>query len=166
MQVPKDTNFTVVFASCILLISCSQVQQPEHNKQDHYLSPHIQLSTEKISRKALQKEFRLSASRAGLSERMHDFELRVNEIYQGEDAITIEAKQNGNKLLVRGFVDKNQREGYQAQDDETLFLIEEESDPSVQNENRQKSGNENRRESKHSGSGSAFSRSLRRGLNR
>jgi hypothetical protein len=54
---------------------------------------------------------------------MSAFEKRVNEIYQGEGIVSIDAQRKDDRLVVQGFVDQNQQEGLQSED-RKLFNLE------------------------------------------
>ncbi len=54
-----------------------------------------------------------------------DFRQRVNEIYDGDDVISVDAKPDGaNNLQIVGYISHSGKDGYQADTDEEIFTVE------------------------------------------
>lgn len=109
-----------IFGGC----SSSSVRQ-------HYVSPHVEGEAAKINLDEVQKAFFESKGK-DFNGWMAGFEKRVNEIYDGKGVVLIDATRDNGKLLVTGFIDKDNKDGFQP-GDEKLFAIEQTGD-AVNNE--------------------------------
>jgi hypothetical protein len=107
---------STLFVLCLVLSGCST------GPTEHYVSPRIKGEAEKINLDEVQKAFWDSKGN-DLNSWMAAFEKRVNEIYEGNDVIAIDATRNDNRLIVTGYIDKDNKDGYQS-GDEKLFCIE------------------------------------------
>lgn len=58
--------------------------------------------------------------------KVEEFEKRVNEIYEGDNIVLIEAVQNGDKMDISGWEDLNGNKALDANDDDKLFTISQE----------------------------------------
>lgn len=99
--------------------------------QEHYVSPHVQGESAKINLDEVQKAF-FDSKGKDFNTWMGAFEKRVNEIYDGKGVVSIDATRNDGKLVVTGFIDKDNKDGFQP-GDEKLFAIEQTGD-AVNNE--------------------------------
>lgn len=107
---------STLLALCIVLGGCSTVPT------EHYTSPRIKGEAQKINLEEVQKAFWDSKGR-DLNTWMAAFEKRVNEIYDGKEVVAIDATRKENRLVVTGYIDKVDKEGFQP-GDEKLFCIE------------------------------------------
>lgn len=91
---------------------------------EHYVSnqPEIQMNTSKINLDEVQKAF-FESKGTDFKTWMGAFEKRVNEIYDGEEIVSIDATRENNKLVVTGYIDNKKEPGFQ-KDDQKLFAIE------------------------------------------
>jgi hypothetical protein len=99
--------------------------------QEHYVSPKIEGSASKINLEEVQKAF-WDTKGKDFNAWMAAFEKRVNEIYDGKDVVSIDATRDNGKLVVTGYLNKVNKEGFQPGDDK-LFAIEQTGD-AVNNE--------------------------------
>lgn len=121
----------------LLAISISLGGCSSHsNRVEHYRSRSAQVEGEsaKINLDEVQKAFWESKGKDSkdFDGWMQNFEKRVNEIYDGNDVVSIDATRENGKLVVTGYIDKLKQEGYKP-GDEKLFSIEQTGDP-VNNE--------------------------------
>lgn len=113
----------LVIASSVSLVSCTTSSRTEH-----YVSPQIEGVSQRINLDEVEKAFlNTKAEGKDLNAWMGVFEKRVNEIYDGDDVVSIDATRKTGKLEVTGFIDKNKEPGYQAGEDK-LFAIEQTGD--------------------------------------
>jgi len=116
---------TTMLVSGVFLAGCST------GPSEHYTSPRVKVESQKINLEEVQKAFWESKGK-DLSTWMAAFEKRVNEIYDGEEVVSVDATRKDSKLLVTGYIDKVNKEGFQP-GDEKLFSIEQTGD-AVNNE--------------------------------
>jgi len=90
---------------------------------EHYVSPQVQGNEQKINLDEVQKAFFESKGAPDFNAWMAAFEKRVNEIYDGDGVVALDATRENERLLVTGYIDKDQKPGYQS-GDEKLFTIE------------------------------------------
>ena len=112
-------------AGLMLVSGCAAPKSEQAQKQDqadHYVSPKVQGASAKINLDEVQQAF-LSSKGSDFNSWMGAFEKRVNEIYEGSEIVAIDASRANNRLVVTGFVDKNDQPGFQA-GEEKLFAIE------------------------------------------
>jgi len=95
---------------------------------EHYVSnqPQIEVQSSKINLDEVQKAF-FESKGSDFKSWMAAFEKRVNEIYEGQDVVSIDATRENNKLVVTGYIDNKKEPGYQ-KDDQKLFSIEQTGD--------------------------------------
>lgn len=104
-----------------LLAGCSPGKQAQGAASERYVSATVQGEKEKINLDAVHEAFFQTAGK-DLSAWMGNFEKRVNEIYQGEDIVSVDAEKKDGMVRVTGFLDKNDESGYQGAD-EKLFEL-------------------------------------------
>lgn len=90
--------------------------------EERYTSPVVQLQYAAINLEDVQDAF-LSSKGADLATWMGAFEQRLNEVYEGEGVVAVDARRQNDKLVVQGFVDQNGEAGKQAAD-KPLFTLE------------------------------------------
>lgn len=90
---------------------------------EHYVSPQIQGADQKINLDEVQKAFFEAKGAADFQAWMAAFEKRVNEIYDGDEVVALDATRENERLVVTGYIDSNKTPGFQSQD-ERLFAIE------------------------------------------
>ena len=112
----KAGVLSVLVGLCIGLGGCSSTPV------EHYTSPHIKGESQKINLEEVQKAFWDSKGK-DLNTWMAAFEKRVNEIYDGKEVVAVDATRKENLLVVTGYIDKVDKEGFQP-GDEKLFSIE------------------------------------------
>jgi hypothetical protein len=104
---------------CLNLGACTPYSE---ERVERYTSPHVQGESERINLDEVQKAF-WDTKGKDLNTWMAAFEKRVNEIYEGKEVVSIDATRKANLLVVTGYIDKVNKEGFQA-GDEKLFSIE------------------------------------------
>lgn len=116
---------STLIALCIVLGGCSSAPT------EHYTSPRVQGEAQKINLDEVQKAF-FDSKGKDFNAWMAAFEKRVNEIYDGKEVVAIDATRKENRLVVTGYIDKVNKDGFQP-GDEKLFCIEQTGD-AVNNE--------------------------------
>lgn len=91
------------------------------DRTEHYSSPMTQGNSQRINLQAVQDAFQKTKA-SDFNTWMGQFETRVNEIYQGDGVVSVDAGRKKDRLEVTGFIDTNDKQGFQA-DDEKLFVI-------------------------------------------
>lgn len=104
-----------------MLSGCSQ------GPTEHYVSSQIQGESQKINLDEVQKAFFDMKGSGDFQSQMATFEKRVNEIYDGQGVVSLDATRNNNRLVVTGFLEKNNQPGFQ-NGDEKLFTLEQTGD--------------------------------------
>ncbi|MBS2009196.1 MAG: hypothetical protein JST01_19235 [Cyanobacteria bacterium SZAS TMP-1] len=94
--------------------------------KEHYVSGAIQGEAQKINLEEVHKAF-FETKGADFNAQMAAFEKRVNEIYEGEGVVALDATRENNRLVVTGFISKSNKPGFQP-GDEKLFTIEQTGD--------------------------------------
>lgn len=115
----------IVVASSCVLSACTA------SHTEHYVSPRVQGESQKINLDEVQKAFFESQGK-DFNGWMGAFEKRVNEIYDGKEVVSIDATRDNGHLVVTGYIDTQNKEGFQP-GDEKLFSIEQTGD-AVNNE--------------------------------
>ncbi|MBX9721300.1 MAG: hypothetical protein K2X81_07900 [Candidatus Obscuribacterales bacterium] len=116
----KQAGFIgTLFALTLLLNGCST---GGGGRTEHYVSKRIQGESQRINLEEVQKAF-WDTKGKDLNSWMADFEKKVNEIYEGKEVVSIDATRKDGNLVVVGYIDKENKEGYVA-GDEKLFSIE------------------------------------------
>jgi hypothetical protein len=100
--------------------------------KEHYVSPEITGESQKINLEEVQKAFFETKGDKDFNSKMASFEKRVNEIYDGEGVVALDATHENDRLSVVGYIDKDKKSGFQS-GDEKLFAIEQ-TGPVVNNE--------------------------------
>jgi hypothetical protein len=108
---------SLVVLTC--LSGCAQ-RQPV---SEHYVSPEIEGASQKINLDEVQKAFWDTKGQSDFKAWMAAFEKRVNEIYDGEGIVSLDATRENNRLVVTGYIDDKKTAGFQP-GDEKLFSIE------------------------------------------
>ncbi len=76
------------------------------------ISPQIEMNTSKINLDEVQKAF-FESKGSDFKSWMGAFEKRVNEIYDGDEIVSIDATRENNKLVVTGYIDNKKEPGFQ-----------------------------------------------------
>ena len=108
---------STVLSLTVGLTGCSPPAQVEH-----YVSPKIQGEAQRINLDEVQKAF-WDTKGKDFNSWMAAFEKKVNEIYDGKDVVSIDATRQSGRLVVTGYINKVNKEGFQP-GDEKLFSIE------------------------------------------
>ncbi len=90
-------------------------------RSEHYTSANVQGDDEKINLDAVHQAF-FETSGKSFAEWMPNFEKRVNEIYQGDDIVSIDADKADGMVRVAGYLDKDGQQGLGG-GDEKLFEL-------------------------------------------
>jgi hypothetical protein len=106
------------------LSSCGPTVRQE--RTDHYVSSQVEGDKAKINLEEVQKAF-WDTKGKDFNAWMGAFEKRVNEIYDKEDVVSIDATRKTGKLEITGYIDNKKDAGYQA-GEEKLFTIEQTGD--------------------------------------
>lgn len=116
---------TLALVAAAILPACSSLPQEQSSLSEHYVSPQaeIQGSQQKINLGEVQNAFWTTKGQSDFKSWMAAFEKRVNEIYEGEGVVAIDATRENKRLVVTGFIDKDKKPGFQSGDDK-LFVIE------------------------------------------
>lgn len=120
----KSRGMAAALAAFMLVAGCA-APKAENNADPNagrYVSPQVQGSNARINLEEVQKAF-LTSKGDDFNGWMGAFEKRVNEIYDGTDVVSIDANRVTDKLVVTGFIDKNNTPGFQA-GEEKLFSVE------------------------------------------
>jgi uncharacterized membrane protein YgcG len=118
MKTWHSALFSATVALTLALTGCAR-----HDEQEaHYVSPQVQGQAARINLEEVDKAFWASKG-SDFNSWMGNFEKRVNEIYDGKEIVGIDAQRQTDKLVVTGFIDKNNQPGFQS-DDDKLFTIE------------------------------------------
>ncbi len=104
-----------------LLAGCSPGKQAQSSGTERYTSATVQGEAEKINLDAVHQAF-FETSGRDLQAWMGGFEKRVNEIYQGDDIVSVDAEKKDGMVRVTGFLPKNDEPGFQGAD-EKLFEL-------------------------------------------
>ena len=114
---------SILSVLCVLSVGLT-VAGCGRSTSEHYVSsqPDIEVQSSKINLDEVQKAF-FDAKGNDFKSRMASFEKRVNEIYEGQEVVSIDATRENNKLVVTGYIDNKKEPGFQ-KDDEKLFSIE------------------------------------------
>jgi len=118
-------RFLAVIACVAVVTSLSACSMGSSHRQ-HYVSGAIQGESQKINLEEVQKAF-FETKGSDFNSQMAAFEKRVNEIYDGEGVVALDATRENNRLVVTGFISKGNKPGFQP-GDEKLFTIEQTGD--------------------------------------
>ena len=91
-------------------------------QEETYTSPVVQGEAAAINLEAVEKAF-LESKGTDFASWMGAFERRVNEVYEGDGVVSVDARRKDDRLVVQGFVDTNGQEGMQPAD-RRLFSLE------------------------------------------
>lgn len=97
-------------------------REEANSGEEVYTSPVVQGQANAINLEEVEKAF-WNSKGADFNSWMTAFETRVNEIYEGEGIVSIDARRQQDRLVVKGFIDKNEQTGLQA-GEATLFTVE------------------------------------------
>lgn len=117
-------NLTAI--ACVAVITCLSACTSGPSHVQHYVSGAVQGEGQKINLDEVQKAF-FETKGPDFNAQMAAFEKRVNEIYDGQGVVALDATRDNNRLKVVGFISKNNKPGLQP-GDETLFTIEQTGD--------------------------------------
>jgi hypothetical protein len=112
--------------ACVAVITCLSACSGGPSHTQHYVSGAIQGEAQKINLAEVQKAF-FETKGTDFNAQMAAFEKRVNEIYDGQGVVALDATRDNNRLKVTGFISKSKKPGLQP-GDETLFTIEQTGD--------------------------------------
>lgn len=112
--------------ACVAVITCVSGCSTGGSHTQHYVSGAIQGESQKINLDEVQKAF-FETKGTDFNSQMAAFEKRVNEIYDGQGVVALDATRDNNRLKVTGFISKNNKPGLQPGDD-VLFTIEQTGD--------------------------------------
>lgn len=112
--------------ACVAVVTCISGCSSGPSHTQHYVSGAIQGEGQKINLEEVQKAF-FETKGTDFNSQMAAFEKRVNEIYDGEGVVALDATRENNRLKVTGFISKSHKPGLQP-GDETLFTIEQTGD--------------------------------------
>lgn len=118
----KSRNILTLCAISVLCFNLGACTPPGEERVERYVSPHVQGEAQRINLDEVQKAFWESKGK-DLNTWMAAFEKRVNEIYDGKEVVSIDASRKHDHLVVTGYIDKVNKEGFQP-GDEKLFSIE------------------------------------------
>lgn len=116
-------------AMCLGLTAVFTLSGCSQGHVEHYVSSEIHGEAQKINLDEVQKAFfeMKSQGQANFQSQMSAFEKRVNEIYDGQGVVALDATRDNNRLAITGYIDKNNQPGYQS-GDEKLFTLEQTGD--------------------------------------
>jgi hypothetical protein len=106
------------------LSSCAPSMREE--RKEHYVSSQVEGDKAKINLDEVQKAF-WDTQGKDFNAWMGAFEKRVNEIYDKDDVVSIDATRKTGKLEITGFIDDKKEAGFQP-GEEKLFTIEQTGD--------------------------------------
>lgn len=115
-------SFFVIGVAGFGLTSCSTRQEPVQR----YVSSQVEGDKAKINLEEVQKAF-WDTKGADFNSWMTAFEKRVNEIYDGDGVVSIDATRKTGQLAITGYIDDKKEAGYQ-DGEEKLFTIEQTGD--------------------------------------
>lgn len=116
-------SLTIVLSLALMIAPVSLTGCSSGGVKEHYVSPEIQGVSQKINLDEVQKAFFETKGDKDFNSKMADFEKRVNEIYDGEGVVSLDATHENDRLTIIGYIDKDKKPGFQT-DDEKLFAIE------------------------------------------
>lgn len=116
-----------------LLVGCScshhdddaSISNDLRNSNNHYVSAQVNGQPARINLEQVRQAFWATQGN-DMNTAMRAFEQRVNEIYEGDEIVQVDAARQSQGLLVVGFIDRNGQPGFQPGDDR-LFTIEQTS---------------------------------------
>jgi|AGTN01.1.fsa_nt_gi hypothetical protein len=123
MKMLPKRLFTMALMATVFMTACSA---PPQQQEERYVSSQVQGEAAKINLEEVQKAFWETKAK-DFQSWMNSFEKRVNEVYEGDGIVSIDATRKTGKLTVTGFIDKNKEAGYQ-DGEEKLFAIEQTGD--------------------------------------
>lgn len=101
------------------LAGCGDGSREE--RAERYTSPTVQGAAQRINLEAVEKAF-WSSKGNDLNTWMGNFEQRVNEIYDGNEIVALDATRQKDLLKVTGYIENNDKPGFNG--DDKLFAIE------------------------------------------
>lgn len=127
MKKLHSTAVALLMICGVGLTSCAGPSQT--SQKEHYVSSQVEGQEAKINLEEVQKAFWESkgADPKDFNSWMGAFEKRVNEIYDGEGVVSIDASRETGKLTVTGYVEDKKEQGFQP-GEEKLFSIEQTGD--------------------------------------
>lgn len=124
MNAWKNGLFAVFCAAIVLVQGCAQA--PENKVVERYVSPEVQGESQKINLDEVQKAF-WDTKANDFKSWMAAFEKRVNEIYEGNEIVAVDATREKDRLKVTGYVENKKEPGFQ-EGEEKLFTVEQTGD--------------------------------------
>lgn len=115
-------SFLLIGVAGLGLSACSTHEPPA----ERYVSSQVEGDKAKINLEEVQKAF-WDTKGQDFNSWMTAFEKRVNEIYDGEGVVSIDATRKTGKLAITGFIDNKKEAGFQ-DGEEKLFSIEQTGD--------------------------------------
>lgn len=106
------------------LSSCGAPRGPE--SVEHYVSSQVKGESAKINLDEVKEAF-WNTKGKDFNEWMGAFEKRVNEIYEGNEVVSIDASRKAGSLTVTGYIENQKEQGFQ-DGEEKLFTIEQTGD--------------------------------------
>ncbi len=127
MKKLHSTAVAILMICGVGLTSCAGPQANQH--VEHYVSSQVQGEEAKINLEEVQKAFwdTKGSDPKDFNSWMGAFEKRVNEIYEGDGVVSIDASRQTGKLQVTGFIENKKEPGFQP-GEEKLFSIEQTGD--------------------------------------
>jgi hypothetical protein len=124
----KNVWQNIALSLCLVAVGGLSGCASSSGPSQHYVSGAIQGESQKINLEEVQKAF-FETKGKDFDAQMAAFEKRVNEIYDGEGVVALDATRDNNRLKVVGFIAKNKdaKPGFHDGDDK-LFTIEQTGD--------------------------------------
>lgn len=116
------TSLLIVTLLVELTVSgCGVSRSSSGGSSEHYVSSQVEGESEKINLDAVKTAF-WDTKGKDFNEWMGAFEKRINEIYDGDGVVSIDATRETGKLQVTGYIEDKKTQGYQ-EGEEKLFTI-------------------------------------------
>ncbi len=132
----KKVHSTAVAILVICGVGLTSCAGPRANQQaEHYVSSQVEGEEQKINLEEVQKAFweTKGTDPKDFNSWMGAFEKRVNEIYEGDGVVSIDASRETGKLTVTGYLEDKKEQGFQP-GEEKLFSIEQTGDVTSDNQ--------------------------------
>lgn len=123
MKMLSKQILSMALIATVFMTACTA---PSQEPEERYVSSQVQGEAAKINLEEVQKAF-WDTKAKDFQSWMNGFEKRVNEVYEGEGVVSIDASRKKEKLTVTGYIDNNKEAGYQ-DGEEKLFSIEQTGD--------------------------------------
>ncbi len=126
MNKPFLTSLSALLIASTVLSSCGVAENRTNERTEHYVSSQIEGEKQKINLEEVQKAF-WDTQGKDFNSWMGAFEKRVNEIYEGDKVVSIDATRKTGSLVITGYIEDKKEQGYQ-DGEEKLFTIEQTGD--------------------------------------